>query len=237
MDKRPRNDKNYMDVKVVALILVAVVASGCAASNTNPDSQDPGTTPSSDLGQFQLYISDQPAAIDNFDHLNVTVSNVRVFKASEDNSSTNSTNSTEDSEEGFQEFEVTETVDLTQLRGENATSVLEEDLEVGNYSKMELEASAIDAEVDGSSVNVKLPSGKLQLTKGFTIAPNSTTEFVFDIQVVQRGNQGYILRPVISQSGTVGEDVEINRKGRNSAQEEGDEEGNSSSGPPENVPA
>lgn len=206
-----------MRYKVAAVLLAAIVASGCSTQSTNPQAQDPGA----DMGQFQLYVSDQPAAIDSFDHLNVTVSQVRVFQASEeDTNSTNSTNSTNTSntsntsEAGFEAFNVSETVDLTQLQGDNATSVLEADLEVGNYTKMELEASGINAEVDNSSVDVKLPSGKLQLTKGFTVAANQTTEFVFDIEVRQRGTQGYILRPVISQSGTVGEDVEINRKGQ-----------------------
>jgi hypothetical protein len=54
------------------------------------------------------------------------------------------------------------------------------------------------------------------LTKPFEIKPNSTTSFVFDIQVVLRGNQqnnqGYILKPVISESGVAGEDVEVERK-------------------------
>lgn len=231
-----------MKYKVAAVLLAAIVASGCSTQSTNPQTS-PDTN--AGTGQFQLYISDQPAAIDSFDHLNVTVSQVRVFKASEnETNSTNSTNTTNESEAGFETFNVSETVDLTQLQGDNASSVLEADLEAGNYSKMELEASSINAKVDNNSVDVKLPSEKLQLTKSFEIAPNSTTEFVFDIQVVQRGNQGYILRPVISQSGTVGEDVEINRKGEtsmpeeagNSSEQEGDGQrpSNSSQG---NVPA
>jgi hypothetical protein len=109
---------------------------------------------------------------------------------------------------------------------------------------MELEASNVEAQIDNSSVDVKLPSGKLQLKKSFTIAPNQTTEFIFDIQVVQRGTQGYILRPVISQSGTVGQDVEINRKEMGSRPESrGPEEGGNRTGGrpggsgPEDVPA
>ena len=188
-----------MKMKLGAVMLAVVIASGCSTQSTTPDTEK---------GQFQLYISDQPADIDDFDHLNVTVSQVRVFSQQE--------NSTNNSSSSFTEFNITETVDLTQLKGDNASAILTEELDAGNYSKLELEASSIDAEVNGSEVEVKLPSGKLQLTKGFTVAPNETTEFVFDIQVALRGNQqnnqGYILRPVISQSGTVGEDVEINRK-------------------------
>jgi hypothetical protein len=203
-----------MIYRIAAVLLAAIIASGCATTSTNPETQNSGTGSGQDMGQFRLYISDQPADISRFDYINVTVSNVRVFKASEENAnSTNSTNSTSESSSDFQELNVSETVDLTQLQGDNATSVLEEDLEAGNYFKMELEASNIQARVENSSVNVKLPSEKLQLTKSFTVAPNQTTEFVFDIQLVQRGSRGYILRPVISQSGTVGQDGEINRRG------------------------
>lgn len=203
-----------MKLKFAVFLATVLIASGCATQSTNPDN-DGTTGDPMESGSFQLYISDQPAAIDSFQYLNVTLSEVRIFKETENETSMNSTNSTNSSQEdsnNYETFNTTATVDLTQLKGDNATSVLEGELEAGNYSKMELEASNVEAEVDNSSVDVKLPSGKLQLTKSFTVAPNQTTEFVFDIQVVQRGTQGYILRPVISQSGTVGEDVEINRK-------------------------
>lgn len=215
-----------MKTKLAAVLILVFIASGCSTQSTSSDT---------DMGQFQLYVSDRPADIDKFDYLNVSISQVRVFPEDSDNSTNNSSSS-------FRQFNVTETVDLTQLKGDNATSVLSEDLEAGNYSKLELEASSIDAEINGTSEEVKLPSGKLQLTKGFTVAPNQTTEFVFDIQVTLRGsqqnNQGYILRPVISQSGTVGEDVEINRK-PNSRPDTGDQQerpsGNSTEGRPEDV--
>ncbi|MFB6175207.1 MAG: DUF4382 domain-containing protein [Candidatus Nanohalobium sp.] len=159
-----------------------------------------------------------PADISSFDHLNVTVSKVRIFRASQGQNAGNASNSS-NSSSGFKSFNVSETVDLTELQGEDATSVLKEDIDAGNYTKMELEASGIEATVNGSSVDVKIPSGKLQLTKGFTVAPNRTTEFVFDIKVVQRGNKGYILRPVISQSGVVGKDVQIKRKPKNAGKQ------------------
>lgn len=216
-----------MKIKLGAILVAVLIASGCSTQSTANDSEN---------GQFQLFVSDSPADIDKFDYLNVTVSEVRVFPESEDNSSNSSNNS-------FKQFNIKETVDLTQLKGDNATSVLSEELEAGNYSKLELEASSIDAEINGTSEEVKLPSGKLQLTKGFTVAQNQTTEFVFDIQVALRGNQqnnqGYILRPVISQSGVVGEDVEINRKQDSRPENTGGSEqrssGNSTGGRPEDV--
>lgn len=199
-----------MRIKLILIFSIAMIASGCAAN---------GNTSSSDTGELNLYISDRPAEIDNFDYLNVTVSKVRLFAEVENSSN-----------ESFRSFNISETVDLTQLKGDNATSVLQESIEAGNYSKMELESSGIAAQVNGSSVEVKLPSGKLQLTKSFEVRPNETTEFVFDIQVALRGNQqnnqGYILRPVISQSGVVGKDVEIQRKDSSTGS-------NAEGGPPE----
>lgn len=110
------------------------------------------------------------------------------------------------------------TVDLTTVVGENATPLTTVDLDAGTYSKVELYTSSIDASVNGSSVDVKVPPGKLMITKPFTVSQNDSTEFVFDIQVTLRGNarnnQGYILKPVISQSGVAGEDVEVNVKER-----------------------
>lgn len=238
-----------MKLKIAAFLATVLIASGCATQSTNPENS-PDTTDPTHSGNLQLYISDQPAAIDSFQYLNVTLSEVRIYAETgneTDTSSTNSTNSTnssQDDSKGYETFNTTATVDLTQLKGENATSVLEGELQTGNYSKMELEASNVEAQIDNSSVDVKLPSGKLQLTKSFTIAPNQTTEFVFDIQVVQRGTQGYILRPVISQSGTVGQDLEINRKEMGSRPESrGPEEGGNRTGGrpggsgPEDVPA
>lgn len=62
--------------------------------------------------------------------------------------------------------------------------------------------------VDGETVDVRVPSGKLMITKPFEIKANQTTEFVFDIHVVKTGAGFYNLRPVISGSGVAGEDVE-----------------------------
>lgn len=58
---------------------------------------------------------------------------------------------------------------------------------------------------------MKLPSERLQLNERFTVGNNESIDFVFDVSVVQRGNaKGYILKPVVSESGT-GDEVEIDR--------------------------
>lgn len=183
--------KRYFGIAIFAFILVA---SGCSTQQ-NPES-----------GQFELLISDAPAAIDDFDYLNTSFSQARVFPENQSNDTYTEIN-TEN-----------RTVDLTRVKGAKAESLVNSSLEAGNYSKIEIHVSDIEASVNGSDVEVKLPSEKLQITKPFSISQNTTTSFVFDIQVVLRGNeqnnQGYILKPVISESGVAGEDVEIERTGK-----------------------
>ncbi|MFB6296123.1 MAG: DUF4382 domain-containing protein [Halobacteriales archaeon] len=106
---------------------------------------------------------------------------------------------------GWTEYDVeSRTVDLTRLQGDNATLLSEFDVPEGSYSKVFVHVSEVEGTLEnGESVNVKLPSEKLQLTKGFTVEANESVDFVFDITVFKAGNSGkYILKPVISESGT-----------------------------------
>ena len=135
----------------------------------------------------------------------------------------------DDGEGGFTELDLDgETVDLTQVVGEKAISVLEGELEAGTYTKIELHASDVVGVVDGDEVDVKLPSEKLQITKTFEVEEGEEVSFVFDIHVVKRGpNNGYILRPVISESGVAGEDVEVEEV-EDEEDDESDDEGGES---------
>lgn len=183
--------KNYI---ALALVVAVVIVSGCT--------QSPDATQQS--GSFELMISDQPTEIDNFDYVNTTFSEVRVFYA---NTSENTTNQT-----SFETIQLEDrpTVDLTRVKGDKAISILEQNLEAGNYTGVHLQVSNVSASIDGESTNVNIPSERLKINKAFEIAPNSTTSFVFDINVVKRGKSGsYNLLPVISESGVVGQDVEV----------------------------
>lgn len=172
---------------LVAALLAAALVTGCTAF------QDAQT------GEFELLVSDQQAAIGDFSSLEVSFSEVRVFPGE---------NATNETEEGYTSIDAGDrSVDLTTVVGASAESLVNASLEAGNYSKIELHVSGVDAVVDGESVAVQVPSEKLMITQPFTIAPNRTTRFVFDIHVVQAGATGrYVLRPVISESGVVGED-------------------------------
>ena len=113
------------------------------------------------------------------------------------------------------------TVDLTQVIGDKAMSVFEGDLSEGSYNKIELHVSDIEGIVDGEEAEVQVPSEKLQITHPFEIRAGESVDFVFDINVVRRGQENsYNLTPVISQSGVNGEDVDVEELG-----EDGDADG------------
>ncbi|MGQ4555883.1 DUF4382 domain-containing protein [Halobellus sp. GM3] len=101
-------------------------------------------------------------------------------------------------------------VDLTRLQGANATQLSALDVPNGTYETVFVYVSEVNGTLtDGSDQRVKLPSGKLQLNSEFAVGNGESVDFVFDITAVKAGQSGkYILKPVISESGT---DVEIER--------------------------
>lgn len=117
----------------------------------------------------------------------------------------------DDGQGGFTRFDLAgASVDLTQVVGDRAMPVLDETLAPGRYTKIELHASDVTGIVDGEEANVHIPSGKLMLTQPFEVAAGETVSFVFDINVVQRGQgNDYNLLPVIGESGVAGEDVDV----------------------------
>jgi hypothetical protein len=64
---------------------------------------------------------------------------------------------------------------------------------------------------------VKLPSGKLQISKAFEVASDSVTSFVYDLTVVAAGSPQsgikYILKPQVGQSGADQKFEKIDGKG------------------------
>lgn len=163
---------------VLVLFGIAVLLAGCTSQTG---------------GSFELLVSDQPSAIGEFDRLDVTFAEARIFGGNNSAPETLQLNSP--------------TADLTQLTGDRVQSILNTTLEPGRYTKIELHVGDVNGVVAASDVEVKVPSEKLMITKPFDIVANETTEFVFDIQVVARGDGAYNLIPVISQSGTVGEEI------------------------------
>lgn len=168
------------------------------------DTGQGGTSPTTDGGTVAFYISDEKNVIGNFRHLNVTITRVGFARTTANGS-------------GWVEREVDNaTVDLTELQGANATLIDAYDVPNGNYTKVFVYVSDVNATLkDGKQTRVKLPSKKLQLNSDFTVTNDSEVDFVFDISVHQAGQSGkYVLRPTIGESGT---DVQIEPTGNATA--------------------
>lgn len=252
-------------VVTAGLVALLVVTAGCVGgiggTPTAGDGASDGAgsgdgAATSELGTVNFYVSDQPNDMDDFEHLNVTVTTVRFHPveenatagtASETATATESPNTMtptitavkdeteteeaedDESEDGrwvTREVNAT-TVDLTRLRGANATLVERFDLPAGEYDQVRLEVSETEGVLkDGSTTEVKLPSERLTLTQEFTIGDGEEVDFVYDVTVHKVGNSGkYVFRPVASESGT---DVPIERVNG----ETDGEGGGSGNGPP-----
>lgn len=149
-------------------------------------------------GTVAFYVSDQPNAIDDFEHLNVTISEVAFHPA---NASENASWMTRDVDN--------RTVDLTRLQGDNASLLGNLSVPAGDYDKVFVHVSGIEATLDsGESANVKLPSEKLHISAPFTLESDETVPFVYDITVQETGSGKYILKPQAGESGT---DVPVKR--------------------------
>ncbi len=200
-----------MQRTTVATVLVAMmlVVAGCGSSVSPGDDGGAGTV--------TMYISDEQNAMDDFEHLNVTVTSIAVHRVDDPETDAN--------ESGWVEEDVDNvTVDLTELQGENASQLGAIQAPNGSYNKVFIHVSS-DVEgtlTDGSSADVKLPSNKLHLNTEFTVGDGEEVDFVFDLTVFERGNQGYILKPVASESGP---DKQFREKPGAKAGQRGDADG------------
>jgi hypothetical protein len=242
----------------VALLALLVASAGCLGATgpgtaTAGDASDGGdasadaTAVDGPAGTVDFYVSDRPNDMDDFEHLNVTITSVRFHRTGDAANATtaagngtveNATVTAESTDTtaaatatetatGTETAEVDEaddadeaddergdgqwverevnatTVDLTRLRGDNATLVERFALPAGEYDQVVLDVSEVNGTLEGGeSTEVKLPSERLKLDSEFTVADGSETSFVYDISVHEAGNSGkYILRPVIEESG------------------------------------
>ncbi|WP_254542973.1 DUF4382 domain-containing protein [Halomarina pelagica] len=230
-----------------ALLVGLVVLAGCLSgtpltSGTNGDT-DPDDAGSAQMGTVNVYVSDQPNAIEAFSHLNVTITEVGFRTASGDagsganvsgNASTNasddaSTNVSDDGNDtasnasangsaradgeaeadtrgAWRIYDVDDRrVDLTELRGANATLLGNVSVPEGTYTGVYVEVSEVNGTLEsGDRVNVKLPSGRLRVHDRFTVGGEGESEvdFVFDMTVFEAGKSGkYVLKPVAEESG------------------------------------
>ncbi len=211
-----------MQRTLIAVALAAMLTvAGCAGPGLSSGPSDGTSTDATD-GVVNMYVSDQPGAMDDFEHLNVTITKVALHKANatEGNETTEEmeTESGPDDEadgEAAEEFDPDgdewvvkdiedRRVDLTELRGENASRLGSLPVENGTYDKVFVFVE--DAEgtlTSGETTDVKIPSGRLHINEEFTVGNGEEVDFVFDMTVVKAGASGkYVLQPVVSESGT-----------------------------------
>ena len=200
------------------LVVSMVVLAGCSVSSSDTSAEGTGTV--------RMYVSDERNAIEQFAHLNVTVTGVG-FRAAEAGSggatasdanatvtgaanttgaanATGATNATATAA-GWETYAVGNvTVDLTRLQGENATRLGNLTVAAGDYDGVRLDVRAVEGTLEtGERVDVNLPSDRLRLNDRFAVERGSRVEFVFDVTVVEAGNSGaFVLKPVAAESGT-----------------------------------
>lgn len=163
---------------VLALALSATLLAGCASNS------------GASTGTLRLQVTDAPDAIGDFSALNVTVEKITLTAKDGKDKDYEPSNGT---------------FDLTRLVNGNMTSLFAGKVDAGNYTKLTLHVKDAKGTLKsgGQSVDVKAPSGQLFVNGGFEVAEGKETSFVFDIQVHQQGNGGYIFQPNATGSGPV----------------------------------
>ena len=180
--------RKYLAAALVILLFVTALP-GCSESASSPQNQSGGD------GNLRVLVSDEPNDIGDFYSVNVTISKLGVQVEGSDN---------------FTDYDIDPpmTVDLTKLVGDNASEVWDGQIASGNYTKIFIYVDNVtgilkgEDGLSGDNTTVKLPGGKLQISRPFGVEPDGTVDFVFDITVIKAGNSGkYILKPQIAESG------------------------------------
>ncbi len=191
-------------VAVAAVLLVVLLGYFGLRPVLFPGETGPLPSPA---GNFAFLISDEVNAIGDFQSLNVSISKIGLQLGDEAGGWI------------YIDPEV-EVVDLILLQGDKAQEIWRGDVPEGQYSKVFIDVSNVSGVLKetGKPVSVKLPSGKLQISKAFEVTGDSVTSFVYDLTVVDAGSPQsgikYILRPQAGQSGADRRFEEIGGKGR-----------------------
>jgi hypothetical protein len=195
--------KKYFTVLII-LVLVSLLAVGCKETPSLAPTPSPAPTPApapapattTGIDNFRLLISDDVNAIEDFEHLYVTITSVGVHQSGESGGW-----HILDPEPNPDGDNVTG-IDLKPLVGQNALAIWSGTLPEGEYTKVFIYVESVQGILNGGAeLEIKLPSGKLQISKPFTIG-DDVVNFVYDITVIKTGKSDkYILKPQIAQSG------------------------------------
>lgn len=165
-------------------------------------------TPTKEKVNLRFFISDEVNAIEDFEHLYVTITSIGLHKGGESGKWHLLDPIPDPDGDGI------DGIDLKPLEGPNALIIWSGYVDPGEYTKVFIYVDNVTgilaASGDGETVDVKLPSKKLQISKPFTISSDSVVNFVYDITVVKAGKSGkYILQPQIAQSGPKQKFIEV----------------------------
>ena len=192
---------------IAAMMLVIVPLAACAPAQVTPlmvQTEDDAIVAQTVVEQdgapnLLLLISDEPNDIGDFSELWVTITGLGLVLGDEEG-------------QVDVNLDPATSVNLVELTGENAVALWEGYVPEGDYTKVFLYVSdvtgtLVDGE-EGETVEIKLPSNKLQVKLPLQIADapegeeGTLSAFVFDITVTQAGNSGkYILKPQLTESG------------------------------------
>ena len=177
-------------------------------------------------GTLATRVTDQPADIDDFESLVVTVEGFWLGPEGAepdddgDDADGNETDDGDDSDDGdgetsggnetdgeedeagreYFEFDEAQEADLVELQNGETQLIDERELQTGEYPYLQLDVSSADGTLtDGSDATVDLPgNAPLKFNEPFEIRENTRTTFTADFAPVLRGNGRYLLRPVPS---------------------------------------
>ena len=202
---------------VIAVLLIALIGYFAVLPALSPNG------PGEELvlqTNFRLLISDEVNDIEDFEHLYVDITSIGIQQGNGSESWQMLDPIPDPDDDGIPG------IDLRLLTGENALEIWSGNVTPGMYSKLFIYVGNVTGYLVGNeTVAVKLPSGKLHISKPFSVN-DSQVNFVFDITVHEAGNSGkYMLQPQISESGSDKKFTDVSPK----------KQGNSDPGQPEDA--
>jgi len=195
-EKQPLFTRVFARPRVWATVAAAVIILSIGYFGLRPTlypAEPVGPVPNP-VGNFVFLISDDVNAIEDFESLDVSISKIGLLPSG-------------DSGEWIEFEPEIEEVDLTLVQGDETQEIWRGNIPEGQYSKVLIHVTDVHGVLKetGETVEVKLPSQKLQLSKAFQITADTVTSFTYDLTVIAAGSPQsgikYILKPQIAQSG------------------------------------
>jgi hypothetical protein len=143
-------------------------------------------TKSTDTGRVSILVKDSP---DDWDHVNVTFSEVSIHAADAGN------------ESGWRNLDIQNgTIDLASLT--NVSELLASGkVPAGKYTQIRIVVvSAVGTMEDGTVVNFTVPSGELRTTHPFNVTADHTETLTLDFDLSEsiiHNSSGWIFKPVL----------------------------------------